>query len=65
MNETTRAAGELSWRKSSHSGGAGGECIEVAECAHAVRVRDSQDPSRPNISIAADAWVAFVGFVAQ
>ncbi|MFC9239035.1 DUF397 domain-containing protein [Streptomyces decoyicus] len=65
MNETPGAAGELRWRKSSYSGGAGGECVEVADCIHVVRVRDSKDTSRPAISVAAAAWTAFVGFAAQ
>ncbi|MEU2335950.1 DUF397 domain-containing protein [Streptomyces sp. NPDC013172] len=65
MKETPGAAGELSWRKSSYSGGAGGECVEVADCAHVVRVRDSKDTSRPALSVDAAAWAAFVGFAAQ
>ncbi|MCZ7457519.1 DUF397 domain-containing protein [Streptomyces sp. WMMC940] len=65
MNETLSAVGELRWRKSSYSGGAGGECVEVADCARVVRVRDSKDTSRPALSVAASAWAAFVGFAAQ
>ncbi|WP_078508755.1 DUF397 domain-containing protein [Streptomyces zinciresistens] len=57
--------GERPWRKSSYSGGAGGECVEVADCAYAVGVRDSKDTSRPAISVAAAAWAAFVGFAAR
>ncbi|MGQ5648574.1 DUF397 domain-containing protein [Streptomyces sp. EKR5.2] len=65
MNETPGAVDELTWRKSSYSGGAGGECVEVADRAHVVRVRDSKDTSRPALSVAAAAWTTFVGFVAQ
>lgn len=38
------------WRKSSHSGPNGGECIELAGLAGvagAVAVRDSKDPNGP------------------
>ena len=31
------------WRKSSYSSGEGGSCIEVADLAPAVGVRDSKD----------------------
>ncbi|ARP72781.1 DUF397 domain-containing protein [Streptomyces pluripotens] len=65
MNETPSAAEELSWRKSSYSGGAGGECVEVADCVRAICVRDSKDTSRPAFSVATAAWTAFVSFAAQ
>ncbi|WNV91684.1 DUF397 domain-containing protein [Umezawaea sp. Da 62-37] len=33
------------WRKSSHSGGNGGECVELADLAHSTGVRDSKNPT--------------------
>lgn len=40
------------WRKSTHSGPNGGECIELADVAGAtvgaVAVRDSKDPTGPS-----------------
>ncbi|MCX4996438.1 DUF397 domain-containing protein [Streptomyces longwoodensis] len=65
MNETPGAAGEQPWRRSSYSGGAGGECVEVADCAHSVRVRDSKDTNRPALSVTASAWSAFLGFAVR
>ncbi|MFY1679208.1 MULTISPECIES: DUF397 domain-containing protein [unclassified Streptomyces] len=59
------AVGELRWRKSSYSGGAGGECIEVAVSPRVVRVRDSKDVARRGLAVDAEAWTAFVGFAAQ
>ncbi|MFG2088925.1 MULTISPECIES: DUF397 domain-containing protein [unclassified Spirillospora] len=36
------------WRKSTHSGPNGGECVELADVAGAaVAVRDSKDPDGP------------------
>ncbi|MEV4006687.1 DUF397 domain-containing protein [Actinomadura sp. NPDC049753] len=36
------------WRKSTHSGPNGGECVELADAAGAVvAVRDSKDPDGP------------------
>ncbi|MFE0255219.1 DUF397 domain-containing protein [Streptomyces sp. NPDC059010] len=51
-----------SWRKSSYSGGSGGEeCIEVADgVPGVVPVRDSKVPSSPVLVIGVDAWAAFI-----
>jgi hypothetical protein len=35
------------WRKSSHSGSNAAECVELADAAGAVAVRDSKDPDGP------------------
>jgi hypothetical protein len=38
----------LTWRKASHSGENGGDCVELADVAGAmVAVRDSKDPNGP------------------
>ena len=48
------------WRKSSWSGGNGGDCVEVARnLSGAVAVRDSKDPDGPKLTFAPDEWVAF------
>ncbi|MGW3934572.1 DUF397 domain-containing protein [Streptomyces phaeochromogenes] len=50
-----------SWRKSSYSGGSGGNCLEVAPShpTH-VPVRDSKNPLGPKLKFRAEAWSAFV-----
>ncbi|CAG7629852.1 DUF397 domain-containing protein [Actinacidiphila bryophytorum] len=48
------------WRKSTYSGGQGGECVEVADGFTVVPVRDSKDPEGPALLFSADAWSAFV-----
>jgi hypothetical protein len=49
------------WRKSSYSGGNGGECLEVADgFAAIVPVRDSKDAARPALVFRAGEWGAFV-----
>ncbi|GGQ12727.1 hypothetical protein BKA00_006496 [Actinomadura coerulea] len=35
------------WRKSSYTGSNGGNCVELADAAGAVAVRDSKDPDGP------------------
>ncbi|MBO2466160.1 DUF397 domain-containing protein [Actinomadura violacea] len=35
------------WRKSSYTGSNGGNCVELADAAGAVAVRDSKDPNGP------------------
>ncbi|MFJ1754945.1 DUF397 domain-containing protein [Kitasatospora sp. NPDC088134] len=50
----------LEWRKSSYSGGNGGECIEIATTTAAmIAVRDSKDPYGPQLRFSNEAWAAF------
>ncbi|MEU7610470.1 DUF397 domain-containing protein [Micromonospora sp. NPDC049204] len=52
------------WRKSTRSGGSGGDCVEVADnLPGVVGVRDSKDPTGPALAFAPAAWAAFVGDV--
>ncbi|MFG2650808.1 DUF397 domain-containing protein [Streptomyces sp. NPDC048436] len=54
------------WRKSSHSNGTGGECLEVADgLPGVVPVRDSKVADRPALVIPANAWAPFVTAVAK
>ncbi|MFJ1753979.1 DUF397 domain-containing protein [Kitasatospora sp. NPDC088134] len=56
MSKTTD---ELTWRKSSYSGGSGA-CVEIAVPSTAViAVRDSKDPHGPQLRFSAEAWAAF------
>ncbi|WP_019901296.1 DUF397 domain-containing protein [Salinispora arenicola] len=49
------------WRKSSRSGGNGGQCVEVADnLSGVVGVRDSKDPTGPALVFGPTAWRAFV-----
>ncbi|MBM0236522.1 DUF397 domain-containing protein [Micromonospora sp. ATA32] len=48
------------WRKSTRSGGNGGNCVEVADnLTHLIAVRDSKDPTGPALTFAPSAWAAF------
>lgn len=62
MNPNSRTdLGSVQWRKSSHSSGTGGECLEVADdISGLVPVRDSKNPQGPALVFPADAWSAFV-----
>ncbi|MGG7573357.1 DUF397 domain-containing protein [Streptomyces sirii] len=52
------------WRKSSHSNGDGGNCVEVTDdLPGIVPVRDSKDPHGPAIVFPAAAWSSFVSAV--
>ncbi|SDT29680.1 protein of unknown function [Streptomyces sp. TLI_053] len=55
-------SGDLVWFKSSHSGNEGGDCVEVAETAESVLVRDSKDKSGPRLAFSSAAWRSFVEF---
>ncbi|WP_086693593.1 DUF397 domain-containing protein [Streptomyces recifensis] len=50
------------WRKSSYSGGSGGEsCVEVADgVPGAVPVRDSKVEDSPALLLSASAWADFL-----
>jgi hypothetical protein len=51
----------LTWRKSSKSSPDGQECVEVAELGGgAVALRDSTNPTRPDLRFTASEWEAFV-----
>ncbi|MBF9132386.1 DUF397 domain-containing protein [Plantactinospora sp. S1510] len=48
------------WRKSRHSGGEGGNCVEVARLAPEVGVRDSKDRAGAVLRFAPKAWATFL-----
>ncbi|MPY64036.1 DUF397 domain-containing protein [Streptomyces spongiae] len=56
---------QLRWFKSSYSDGEGGACVEVALPAPrtTIHIRDSKNPSGPQLHITASAWRAFVSAV--
>jgi hypothetical protein len=48
----------VQWRKSSRSGDTGGDCVEVADLAPGVAVRDSKNPDGPKLIVDAASWRA-------
>ncbi|MGW7351739.1 DUF397 domain-containing protein [Streptomyces sp. NPDC054784] len=51
---------ELCWSKSSYSGSEGDSCVEWAQGATVVYVRDSKDVHVPCIEVSQGAWAAFI-----
>ncbi|NGO69761.1 DUF397 domain-containing protein [Streptomyces sp. SB3404] len=58
---------ELTWFKSSYSGGQGGECLEAAlawrESTHrcaSIHIRDSKNPDGPALALSPAAWTSFL-----
>jgi hypothetical protein len=51
------------WRKSSHSGTDGGNCVEAAGTLGTVLLRDSNDPAGPYLAFGRQAWEAFAAAV--
>jgi hypothetical protein len=47
------------WRKSTKSGGNGGSCVEVADAASVVLVRDTTNREGGMLTFTAKAWRAF------
>ncbi|MER6616744.1 DUF397 domain-containing protein [Streptomyces xantholiticus] len=59
-----RPLGAAAWRKSSYSGDTGGQCVEVADLAPHVAVRDSKNPDGPALTATPATPAAFAAFVA-
>ena len=52
------------WRKSTKSGGNGGDCVEVASnLPQVVAVRDSKDPDGPKLAFSPEGWRTFTASV--
>jgi hypothetical protein len=64
MDKTELYARDISsvtWRKSRYSEVDMSECVEVTELGDgAVAVRDSNNPTRPDLRFTASEWAAFV-----
>jgi hypothetical protein len=56
---------EAVWRKSSYSGEAGNECVEVAILGDNAAVRDSKDPHGGLFVMPSAAWSAFLATVTK
>ncbi|MFD5627913.1 DUF397 domain-containing protein [Streptomyces sp. NPDC127072] len=56
---------EAPWRKSSYSGGTGGECVEVADLTPHIAVRDSKNPAHGALTVTPEAFGAFVTAAAE
>ncbi|MEO3783019.1 DUF397 domain-containing protein [Actinocorallia sp. B10E7] len=52
---------QAQWRKSSHSGGDHGMCVELAALPSVVGVRDSKDPEGPKLVVSRRAFGSLVG----
>jgi hypothetical protein len=50
----------MDWRKSSYSGANGGNCVEVADDAREVLVRDTTDRDGGTLTFTADSWAEFI-----
>jgi hypothetical protein len=52
---------DVTWHKSTYSGGNGGNCIEVGAPAETGRVlvRDTQDRQGPVLAFAPETWRSF------
>ncbi|MFC9618532.1 DUF397 domain-containing protein [Streptomyces sp. NPDC056930] len=57
---TDQPSADSQWWKSSHSGGSGTECVEVADLQSRVGVRDSKQPRGPHIVVRHNTWARFV-----
>ncbi|MFE9975781.1 DUF397 domain-containing protein [Streptomyces hirsutus] len=56
---------QLAWFKSSYSGTAGDNCVEVAITEQAIHVRDSKDVTRRPFVVGREGWAHFLDFAAS
>lgn len=54
---------DRSWRKSSYSGGSGGNCVEVGKAADGVGIRDTKRRDGVELRFSASAWRKYVASV--
>ncbi|GAQ56616.1 DUF397 domain-containing protein [Streptomyces acidiscabies] len=53
-------AADHAWFKSSYSDGTGNSCVEVADLAPNIGVRDSKNPTGPALLLPPSAWSPFL-----
>ncbi|MEV4253308.1 DUF397 domain-containing protein [Spirillospora sp. NPDC049652] len=51
------------WRKSTRSADNGGNCIELADLAPAIGVRDSKDPDGPRLTVTREDLTALTAAI--
>ena len=51
------------WRKSTYSGGNGGDCVEIGGTERAVAVRDTRDRAGAVLTFGPDAWRRFAATI--
>ncbi|MEW2634636.1 DUF397 domain-containing protein [Streptomyces sp. NPDC048389] len=56
---------DLTWFKSSYSGGGGQDCIEIATEPATVHIRDSKKATGPILDVSPAPWAAFVAYAAS
>jgi hypothetical protein len=59
----TNSLDQAAWRKSSRSGNATAQCVEVAIVDDGVGVRDSKDLAGPRLFLGSHGWTAFISAI--
>ena len=59
MNTSTR------WRKSTHSGGNEGECVELAEIDGHIGIRDSKNPASGHLTLTRQRFTSLLAHLAS
>lgn len=49
------------WRKSSYSGGEGGQCVELASLGGSVGIRDSKNAHTPHLTVGREVLSSLLG----
>ncbi|NKZ07314.1 DUF397 domain-containing protein [Actinomadura latina] len=54
---------DVTWRKSSCSGEAGDNCVELADLGEAVGIRDSKDPAGAKFTLRRDEFASLLAIL--
>ncbi|NEA20197.1 DUF397 domain-containing protein [Streptomyces halstedii] len=65
LQPSTTVAPEGAWFKSTYSDGTGNNCVEAADLAPQIAVRDSKDKQGPALVFPCDSWNSFVSSLSQ
>lgn len=51
---------QVRWRKSTHSGGDEGECVEIADLNDHIAIRDSKAPETGHLTLTRERFAALL-----
>ncbi|MEV7285575.1 DUF397 domain-containing protein [Streptomyces sp. NPDC093252] len=51
--------------RSRHGDGEGGECVEISTRPHTIHIRNSKNPTDPQLTLSTDAWDRFLGLTGR
>ncbi|TYB38375.1 DUF397 domain-containing protein [Actinomadura chibensis] len=57
---STPVPSQARWRKSTHSGGDEGNCVEIADLSDRIAIRDSKAPTAGHLALTRQSFAALL-----